>query len=307
MNSGVPVGGFIRGLSDDFIEALRDLASKDSWWTDVLRDTTLIIAARDEYINVYWQGQSIFKIGYAGKRLTVNTHPKYLLDPELKEYVGLNVDQAVFDGIPDHALIRRYEGARTLIKIKSAAGLFSGNEKKGVHVIACENNNVVDVEVAIGAAGIKLERKVPRIDIAALEQRLDGIELVFWEAKLFTNKEIRSRKAAVPVVEQIREYRTVLAKSRDEILSSYQRVASNIVAIAAMSTGVRFAGPTIQAVARGSRLTMGSPPRVGLIIFGFDSDQRDSEMWKETHLPKLLSAVGAGLVRTRGDPKGLML
>jgi hypothetical protein len=62
----------------------------------------------------------------------------------------------------------------TLEKLKKAADTFSGQEKPGVHAIVLAKENVIDVEVRLDAS---------RLDIAALEQRPEGIELVFWEAK----------------------------------------------------------------------------------------------------------------------------
>ena len=80
----------------------------------------------------------------------------------------------------------------TLSKLKRAADLFSGMEKQGVHAIAQANENIVDVEIMLDATDLPTARDYPRIDIAAFEQRSDGVELVFWEAKLFANKELRA-------------------------------------------------------------------------------------------------------------------
>lgn len=53
---------FRRGLSDEFVAALADLAAEGGWWADVLADTQLVIAVRDERLNVYWHGQSLFDV-----------------------------------------------------------------------------------------------------------------------------------------------------------------------------------------------------------------------------------------------------
>ncbi len=51
------MAAFMRGLSPEFVRALEALAkSKQSWWRDVLEDKGLIIAVRNQYLNVYWQG-----------------------------------------------------------------------------------------------------------------------------------------------------------------------------------------------------------------------------------------------------------
>lgn len=81
---------FRRGIrGDDFRKALETLAQQDGWWKDVLADPTLIIGIRDEYLNVYWQGQSIFKVSFKGGKVTASTHEKYLLNPDLKDQISL--------------------------------------------------------------------------------------------------------------------------------------------------------------------------------------------------------------------------
>ena len=139
----------------------------------------------------------------------------------------------------------------TLSKLKRAADLFSGMEKQGVHAIAKANENIVDVEIRLDATNLDTKRDQPRIDIAAFEQRSDGVELVFWEAKLFANKELRASGSSEPkVVGQIKEYKQVLQARQTEVLSSYRRVAKNLVTIAEMSGGDRKVGPAIRAVAK---------------------------------------------------------
>jgi hypothetical protein len=95
---------FKKGLSQNFVNALHALADQRSWWLDVLKDTNLIIAVRNEYINVYWQGQSLFKIGYNAGRIIASTHPKYLLDPSLTQQASFDIDNQAFR-IPPRALI----------------------------------------------------------------------------------------------------------------------------------------------------------------------------------------------------------
>lgn len=81
---------FKRGIDPTFVEALRALSKVDGWWRDVLLDDKLIIAVRDEYLNVYWRGQSIFRIVMKGSFIVAETHPKYLIDPTLSKLVSFN-------------------------------------------------------------------------------------------------------------------------------------------------------------------------------------------------------------------------
>jgi hypothetical protein len=98
---------FRRGLSAKFIEALKGLAASeaDNWWKEVLENESIILAVRDEYMNAYVKGQSVFKIefdrisnGASKPRLSV--HYKYLIKPELEEsnpYIEFDGDRFSVD------------------------------------------------------------------------------------------------------------------------------------------------------------------------------------------------------------------
>lgn len=299
------MGVFKKGLSDEFMAALAELAQKPGWWQDVLADASLIIGIRDERFDVYWNGQSLFNSDFRGGRVNVNTHVKYLLDPDRSDRVDLKED-GIFHLVSTPILTSYASG--TLSKLKTAADLFSGMEKQGVHAIAQANENIIDVEIRIDAKDLDTRRKQPRIDIAALDQQSDGVDLVFWEAKLFANKELRASEPSQPkVVGQIREYKDALQERQTEVLSSYREVAKNLVAIAKMSGGVRKVGPAIQAVADGEELRMSSPASVGLAIFGFDADQKAEGGIGHKHFEKLKDQLGAKSVRACGKADGLKL
>lgn len=299
------MGVFKRGLSDEFIAALTELAEKPGWWQDVLADASLIIGIRDECLDVYWNGQSLFNADFQGGRVNVNTHVKYLLDPDRSDRVVLNED-GTFHEVSTPMLARYASG--TLGKLKRAADLFSGMEKQGVHAVAKANENIIDVEIRLDATNLDAKRDQPRIDIAAFEQRSDGVELAFWEAKLFANKELRASGSSQPkVVGQIKEYEQVLQTRQTEVLSSYRRVAKNLVTIAQMNGGDRKVGSAIRAVADGVELRMSSPANVGLVIFGFDADQKAEGGIGHKHFEKLKEQLGAKSVRAGGKADGLKL
>jgi hypothetical protein len=301
------VGHFKRGLSTKFVEGLDRLREKARWWRDVLADPSLIIGIRDEKFDVYWHGQSIFNVAFDNGRVKVNTHVKYLLDPDRSDRVSLN-DDGAFDVKPA-PIITLYESEITLKKLKRAADLFSGEEKQGVHAIVRANENIVDVEVELDATKLDTKRDHPRIDFAAFETQSNGIELVFWEAKLFANKELRASGSSKgpDVVEQINDYQKVLEERRQEVVSSYQRVAENLVAIAKMSNGKRSVGCAIQTVAGGVKLAMNSPPQVKLVIFGYDADQDAQSGIGHKHFAKLEALLGPLHIQKRGKADGLKL
>lgn len=269
---------FKRGIrKHGMIEALAHLATRPGWWRDVLQDKSLVIGVRDDYLNVYWRGQSIFKVEMKHDRIIATTHPKYLLDPDLSGQVALDTETGAFalDGLD--ALTRTYVPGETLPKLKRAAGLFAKEEKEGVQAIVNANPNVVDVEIAFPAE--PGSRSAPRIDIATFNETEAGVTLVFWEAKVLGNPELRT-SGEKNVVKQIETYVKRLTQSRAVVLESYQTIARNLVSIAEMSGGARTVSEVVRRVAEGVPLVLSSSPDVHLIVYGFDKDQRDGA-WKK--------------------------
>src|SRR5947208_12274647 len=101
---------FNRGIKNEaFLEGLRRLAAEESWWRDVLLDRSLIIAIRDEYLNVYWQGQSIFRVSFVNGRVAASTHPKYLLNPDVSGQIFLAAGSFELEKLQATMLTRSYE------------------------------------------------------------------------------------------------------------------------------------------------------------------------------------------------------
>jgi hypothetical protein len=234
---------------------------------------------------------------------------KYLLDPALKERIPMNADGAFAVNPKTIPILSRYEGSGTLEKLKKAADLFSGEEKQGVHAIVLANENVIDVEVRLDAKDLDTKRDGPRIDVAALQRRSEDIfELVFWEAKLFANKELRASDGLEPkVIRQIEEYQKAIGARRCDIISAYSNVAKNLVAIANMSNAMRKVGDSIKDVAEGAELKIDSSPHVGVVIFGFDADQKDERGIGHKHFKRLQETLGARYVRACGKPQHIKL
>lgn len=303
------MGDFNRGIKNEaFLEGLRRLAAEESWWRDVLLDRSLIIAIRDEYLNVYWQGQSIFKVSFISGRVAAATHPKYLLNPDVSGQISLVGGSFELEKLQAIMLTRSYEGADTLGKLKRAAGLFSGGEKEGVHAIATSNPSVVDVEIALSANGISDVGSLPRLDIAVFEAAADHVDLVFWEAKLFGNPQVAPRS----IVIQVGKYQKVIEAFRQKLLDSYRLVAQNLVEISEMSGGVRQVGQAVQQIAEGRAQLTVSTSDIGIIVYGYDADHQRPGARGETlkkELTRSLSELGIGesRVKFRGDPKGLRL
>lgn len=297
---------FKRGLDDNFMEQLEPLATQPGWFADVLADHDLILGVRDNYLNVYGQGQSVFKIERNGRvgPLRFSTHPKYLVDPNLARPVTFTGSAFEINSLRPLAAV--YEGPVTLARMKRAAQLYSLKEKQGVQDIARANPNVIDTEIAFSRE-MELDKSpyVPRIDLACLRDVNGSIRLRFWEAKLYGNSEIRaSGDTLPPVVKQVEGYRELVEKHREEILQRYRLVACNLVQIACWAGAISRIGQVVQRVAAGEDIRMDTPS-VGLAVFGFDRAQKVNERWR-TEINKLSANAGIAIC-CAGDPKNIKL
>jgi hypothetical protein len=298
---GSTMSEFNRGISDKFIDQLREEAKKESWWADVINDPKLFVAVREESLNVYWHGQSLFRVKPGPK---VTTHAKFLLDPELDDQVPLVEREFNIGELQERGFISQYTGTKTLTKMKKASGLFAGLEKTGCHEIGVNNPEVIDCEIAFGGN----KKGAPRADIATLEQGNGGdAHLVFWEAKHYSNPELRAEDGRpIPVCDQVRRYKEYLfdIDHRKAVVTSYKRVAENLVAIRDMGMQ-RPLSSLITEVGMGKRLlTLDPETKVGLIIFGFDQAEKVHPGWKH-HLERLKSEIKP--VVDVGSAKGIRL
>lgn len=301
---------FRRGIRDgSFLNALEALAQQDGWWKDVLADKSLIIGIRNEYLNVYWQGQSIFKVTFKGGKVAASTHEKYLFNPDLKDQISLVGGSFDLDQVTEKMLTRKYEGPTTLGRLKKAAALYSGPEKEGVHEIATSDPSVVDIEIAINAAGVaNVLKKTPRMDMASLQTAENGVDLVFWEAKIFSNPELE----AGDIVDQIKGYQAVIDANHADFAESYWWVAKNLVKIKDWSNGARNVSPATNHAADGARINVRNST-IGLLVYDFTADQRDRRGKDGKTLREKLtesfekSGLGTERFRFRGTAKGLAL
>ncbi len=279
-----------RGLSDPFVAALNAHYRSRGWLAAAFDDDELFVALRDEYLNVYYQGQSLARVTFQGGALVAETHYKYLLRDDVKpEYVRLTGGVFALPTAPVlHASLADW-GAH-----KRAARSWVGEEKRGVDRILRANPNVLDVEIAVSD-----DSHAERIDLLALRNEGAGPELVFVEAKTFANPELRAAPGRpVPVLEQIGRYTTLLVKYEADLRRWYLRVSENLLALEGAALARRR--PAAQAAfAAGSALRVSSEPR--LAIYGFDQDQRDGVVWAG-HRVRLEQVLGKRLLLC-GDAK----
>ena len=310
-------GEFKRDLSIEFIEELKKLALKGGWLKEILKNRAdFIIALRGDYLNIYHNGQSLFKVEYKNKKVSVSTNPKYLLNPDISGQVffdGNNFDLADYDAKhkEEKILISCYKEQNTLEKLKRSANKYSGIEKTGVHDICRVNKNIIDVEITLTkiSDGDSPKKTAKRLDIAQFIEIDNQINLCFWEEKEYRNPElwsigkksnhINGEEKDVQVISQVKEYRCLVETYRTSLRKSYELVAKNLVEIAKMSGHERTVDSLIERVAAGEDFIV-SPKNIGIVLFGFSQFEKDSQKqekllrnMKEQKIP----FVGAGKPR----------
>ena len=210
---------FKRYLKPSFVDELNRLYDiKGSWWKKMADDEEAFILIRNNRVHVLVNGGLLLQIRMDKRnKMICETHEEFLsLRSEKNPYVKLDKDTT--------EPIRRVQGLKGLSehysKIKSRIKLFTGKEKQVVQQLALKFQQIIDLEV--GLEGDRKEgasrKGAQRVDMAGIS---DNGSLVFFEAKLFDNSEIRSKKTP-KVVSQLKKYKKLLEKYQPEILNGYR-------------------------------------------------------------------------------------
>lgn len=303
------MSSFKRGISSDFVAALNEEYERNSWWTKIVDDHNLFVAIRDEYINVYYKGNSLIRLDFNKGEFIAKTHYKYLVKPNLNKNENCLIkttENMAFipessKGTLDYYLTKSlYE----IESIKKASTAYGGIEKEGIQKILNSNINIIDLEVALTKTALQSEDDIDkdsakRIDFAAIHENAQSqFELVFFEAKHYSNKELRAKGNALPAVlkKQIPTYEKLLDQYESDIKTSYKRVCKNLIDLLPNRSFTK----SIIAIANGADFNVNFQPR--LVIFGFDDDQKKGNIFK-THIKKLNDTIGKKRVLLKGDPK----
>jgi hypothetical protein len=293
------MAAFKRGLDESFVDRLNAEYEEAAWWKDIVDDPALFIGIRDNYLNVYYQGNSILLLTLDRGRLVGKTHYKFLLREKIQGNQYIHSAEGRMKLTQSTLTDLFIQDLGNLPSLMAACIPYAGVEKAGVHDIIKGNRNVVDVEIALtGEKEDELKPTALRVDFTALQETPESIELVFFEAKHFSNKELRANGSQTPrVVGQVQRYEKLVARHREDIESSYRRICENIVALKGIRTP-----KIVRAVAQGKKpLLISDEPR--LVIFGFDDDQKKGKVWAK-HRNKLYDMLGKNRVLLRGNAKG---
>ena len=281
MDKKMPRTRFNRGLDQNFVDLLNEMYNESgSWWRKFVDDKDLFLAIRNNYINVYYRGNNLLKLERQGRgrnRIIVGKiHYKYLLRPNLIDTPSLTGPAryiSLVNGRPNYPENMKdvfRENATNISALKEGAECYAKPEKRGVHDIILANLNILDIEIGFGT---------PRsyVDFAALRETKQGIEIRFFEAKLFNNGELRTEGCADPkVISQIERYKCLIKKNRQALIDSYRKVCCNLLCIQGIAKKYQKYHEVLESVAAGSKLCIDENPR--LVVFGYDRDQENGKV-----------------------------
>ncbi len=205
---------------------LRDTRSQPQPEPDHLR-----LAIRDGYLSFYRGGQSVAKVRFANGKLEAEIHNKYVYEKGKGQKCVRITDGAFTVGDGSRVLYSEDLMHRWIM----AASEYAEGEKLFVDRFVGRNAGVIDLEAGLPwDPEIWQKKSAKRIDLVALEACEQSYRLVFWEAKLVTNSEARSRTAP-QVFEQLKNYRRWLAKHQGEVRSAYQYTCGVLVRLHALA------------------------------------------------------------------------
>jgi hypothetical protein len=311
------MSNFTRGLSNPALDSLHRLTeqSGQNWWKDLLtlwrpsgsvaERNGLRLAIRDNYLNFYSRGQSVALVRFtpAGEAY-VETHVKYVFGPEEKTQDCARLEGTTIRHPKSEAQLS-YKGESTLHEWIERAAKYTGTEKRFVDELVAANPAIIDLE--IGLPGTDERKTAPRMDCVALDQKGDGIHIVFWEAKMIDNPGLRARLEP-EIVKQVKLYRDYLDNSERalSVQKSYRNVCDVLLKIRAMaaSTGkeVKLDGLIEAAAVEGANLMVDLEPLV--VIFGGKENQKkgnwpfhEEKLWKSHGIRNLVFEEGPYTLR----------
>ncbi|NZD54152.1 hypothetical protein [Rhizobium leguminosarum] len=297
---------FVRSISGDQMQLLKDAANAPggAWVHDALGDPELFFALRDERVDVYYRGRAIYSIDFSGGKVTPRTHVKYLVLDDRDPYIKMQ--NGSFDY--KHPYLQGdYQVSVSLRQMKAAARTFSGVESMGVYAAIKDDPFVIDVEVAFNRStevtehdDLEVGRKQDRVDVVRLRRAGDGFDLVFWEAKHFSNSELFNDK----ILSQLAAYERQLQSRKDQLLVAFRNVCGFHRDLDQLRKSLGFKGAadthltTLEKLADES-LPLNLVKEPSLFVFGFDNDQKVGR-WK-TRKERIEAVLGKERLRAIGN------
>lgn len=212
---------FKRQLNNTFINKL----NSSEWWIKLVEivnnDKNYNIQIRNNYLNVYYKMNSLFKIDFIKDDILITTHYKFIPvvkeQPKGKEYINLvdsdgkldllnNIEQDCF----------KNDLISNLKRIEKQIDMFFGNEKYYQSKLIEKNTSIIlDAEI---------QSNFGRIDLIALiNNEIVAIEL----KRLFDNRlhdEIKMNK-------QLNDYAQFMITNKNSIKQAYKNTIDSKIAL----------------------------------------------------------------------------
>lgn len=298
---------FVRFISSHQMELIRKAAAapEGAWLRDALSDPELFFALREERIDAYYRGRAIYSIDFSGDKVTPRTHVKYLVRDDSDPYIRMH--NGTFDYRDRPYLQGDYQEKISLRQMKAAAKTFSGVESMGVYAAIKDDPFVIDVEVAFNRTSevpehddVEAGRKQDRVDVVRLRKSENGFDLIFWEAKHFSNPELFNDK----ILNQLAAYERQLQSRDEQLLTAFRNVCRFHYELDQLRRSLNIDGPSddyleiLDDLANGKR-TLNVVKQPSLFVFGFDNDQK-SGRWK-ARKEHFEAAIGKRRLRAIGN------
>ncbi len=254
----------------------------------------LRLAVRDGYLNFYANGQSVAKLSGGREEPRIEVHWKYIegvapgdKHPEPSS-TYVRVPALMAAGVDAASEVERW--------IRCATS-YADKEKTFVEQLVAANPNILDLEMGLPGdsrfksckpkhaaryEGANPPKVAPRMDIVAVVNDGPDLALVFWEAKLATNGELRAKlsgeaEGSKPhVCYQLDDYEhwLGLADRKEQVISAYRAAAGTLGDLA------KEAGKSGQAVELWDRLSNAEPRlvcRPGIVVAEYDPQPQNGQ------------------------------
>jgi len=246
---------FNRHVTDDLIRSLKE----QPLWQEKLKGDceagNVFLAIRKDRVGFYHKGSSLFEFGSqsfstnAKYASVIDTDKTYVTQEQLKE---MRMISDFFAGYK---------------RIKENCALYSGAEAKGVSYLYQESHylkqasiSVLDIEIVLRDGSNAKDR----IDVLLYDS--DSQTLRFVEAKHFTNSDLWSTSTP-RAVEQIKNYEEQISLHAEKLKEEYGCYIDNLNKIFELNKPMD--------------LPRNVDPKVSLLIFGFDSDQKQGDRFNK--------------------------
>jgi hypothetical protein len=249
------MASFKRRVNDKLIEKLKEEPLWKEKLSDDCRKGDVFLAIRDNRIQFYHKGGSLFSYDKNG----FSTHKKYAAVINQKgDYITESTLKNDADLIK--SFIAGYEkikgNCKTYALHSEAAGVSSLYHKYSY----LSKKNIVVLDIEIEFSSLTEGKIYDRCDVLLYNRETH--QLRFVEAKLFDNSEIRAEDHKPSVLDQISRYKRQI-RDRPEILPVYQEYAQNLDKIFDHDLNIT---------------PMNIDPRVCLLVFDFDESQRTTRL-----------------------------